>query len=333
MSKITLSHGNGGELTNKLICDIFYSNFNNKYLSQQNDGTNLKELNGQVIVTTDSYVVSPLFFNGGDIGKLSICGTVNDLVVSGAKPLYITCGFIIEEGFEIETLQLIVESMTKQAQFDNVKIVAGDTKVVEKGKCDGIFINTTGIGILQDTFNTNNTIKKGDKIIINSTIANHGICLLTERNILPLNESIKSDCKSLNSIITSLTTKHKFIKNMRDATRGGIATTLKELCNFYNISIDITESTIPINDNVREISQLIGLDPLYIANEGICIFIVESKEADNIINMLKQHPDGLDARIIGEVIDCSSSNLYLTTKFCTKRILDLGTGEMLPRIC
>lgn len=334
MEVIKLSDGSGGQDTHKLIQDVFYNEFKNEYLSQENDGTNLRNIDGEIIITTDSFVVSPLFFNGGDIGKLSICGTVNDLVVSGATPLYLTAAFIIEEGFSILDLKKIVSSMAMAAKEANVKIVAGDTKVVEKGKCDGIFINTTGIGMLNKSkFPKLGQVESGDKIIVNGTVGDHGMALLSERKLLGLDGAIKSDCASLNHLISDLSESVASIKVMRDATRGGLATTLKELSTSFKLSFNINQVDIPISNEVDELCDMIGFDPLYVANEGKCIIIVSKEGADKALEILKSNPLGKDSSIIGEVLEENLGKLYLTTKFGSRRLLDLGIGEMLPRIC
>lgn len=334
MDVIKLSDGSGGQDTHKLIKDVFFNEFKNEYLLQENDGTNLNNINGEIIVTTDSFVVSPLFFNGGDIGKLSICGTVNDLAVSGAIPLYLTAAFIIEEGFSILDLKKIVSSMAMAAKEANVKIVAGDTKVVEKGKCDGVFINTTGIGVLNKSkFPNLNQVNPGDKIILNGTIGDHGMALLSERNLLGLDGTIKSDCACLNNLISNLSERISSIKVMRDATRGGLATTLKELTSSFNLSFNIDQMDIPISNEVDELCDMIGFDPLYVANEGKCIIIVSQEDADKAVEILRADPLGKDSKVIGEVLEEGLGKLYLTTKFGSRRLLDLGIGEMLPRIC
>ena len=333
MEIVKLSHGNGGLDTQNLINDVFYKNFSNEYLAQKADGTNIDTISGEIIVTTDSFVVSPIVFNGGDIGKLSVCGTINDLSVSGAKPLYITVAFIIEEGFPISTLKDIAQSIANEATYNQVKIIAGDTKVVERGKCDGVYINTTGIGVKNSTnLNMYGKLKSGDKIIINGDIADHGISLLMSRKLLDIDGEIKSDCCSLMKIIDSVVSQTSSIKVMRDATRGGLATTLKELSSFYKLSFNIYENNLPIKCEVNEICEMVGFDPLYIANEGKCIFIVGKDEAEKVVNIINLYPNQ-NARIIGEVLEEDLGNLYLTTRFGSKRILDLGEGEMLPRIC
>lgn len=335
MKYITLSHGNGGEETDRLINDIFFKYLDNRYLSQKNDGTNLGKINGQVIMTTDSFVINPIFFNGGNIGKISVCGTINDLAVMGAKPLYLSLALILEEGLEIEVLEKIIYSISEEAKKANVYIVCGDTKVVGKGQCDKIYINTTGIGVLDECNKPKgiNFIEVGDKIIISGTIGDHGCAILNERNEFIHKEYLKSDCQSLNFLISEVLSKVGGIKVMRDPTRGGLATTLNELVKQSNLSMEIYEENIPYKDEVKDFCSLLGLDPLYMANEGKVIFIVKNDVSEEILRLLKNTEIGKDSAIIGEVISDSEMNLYLTTSLGIKTILYPITGEELPRIC
>lgn len=335
MDIITLAHGSGGGETNKLIEDIFIRYFNTKELKEQNDSAILNELNGKIAVTTDSFVVNPIFFKGGDIGKLSICGTVNDLAVSGATPLYITVGFIIEEGFQIDDLKKIVKSMAITAKEAKVKIVAGDTKVVEKGRGDKIYINTTGIGVIEDYgyILKGSNIEVGDKIILSGTIGEHGMCIINEREKLGVQSDIVSDCAHLNTLTEEIIKCTKKIRIMRDPTRGGLANTLNELVNISGKSMRIYEKDIPITDEVGNFCSLLGFDPLYVANEGKLICIVSKSEAEKVLRVMKSNRLGKNSAIIGEVIKDDKKHLYIENALGSTKILKMAQGELLPRIC
>ena len=343
MDIITMAHGSGGIESSKLIEEVFYSSFKNEELLQQNDSTILNEIKGKIAITTDSFVIDPIFFPGGDIGKLSICGTVNDLAVSGAKPLYITVGFIIEEGFEINSLKKIVKSMADTAKECGVKIVAGDTKVVEKGRGHKIYINTTGIGeFTEDRYELNmKNITVGDKIILSGTIGDHGMCIMNSRENLNVQSNIKSDCANLNKLTEDIMRASTKVRIMRDPTRGGVATTLNEIVNSSNKSMIIYENELPINEEVLSFCEMLGIDPLYVANEGKLICIVSSCEAEKVLNVIKEHDLGRDGKIIGEVVEGKIDNvkeskknfLYIETELGTIKILKSAQGELLPRIC
>ncbi|WP_432667234.1 hydrogenase expression/formation protein HypE [Wukongibacter baidiensis] len=334
MDIITLSHGSGGKLTHKLIDDIFYKYFNNDILLQGNDSSVLPEPKGRIAVTTDSFVITPIFFEGGDIGKLSVCGTVNDLAMSGAKPLYITVGFIIEEGFEIENLEKIVKSIAETAKEAGVKIVAGDTKVVEKGSADKIYINTTGIGIIEDEkYLSGENLKDGDKVIVSGTLGDHGVCIMSGRKNLEFDVSVESDCGLLNKLIENALEISNNVRVLRDPTRGGLATTLNELSKQGKKSIMLYEEAIPVKDEVMSMCEILGLDPLYVANEGKVVLIVASEDADRVLESMRKDPMGKDARIIGEVVDDGRERVYLKTDIGGTRVLNMPAGELLPRIC
>lgn len=333
MKSINLSHGSGGEETHKLIEELFYKYYKNDILLQQNDSSIVNKINGKIAITTDSFVINPIFFPGGDIGKLSICGTINDLSMSGATSLYITTSFIIEEGLSYEELELIVKSISKTAKEANVKIVAGDTKVVEKGKCEKIYINTTGIGIIENYEVDGKNISIGDKVILSGTIGDHGMSIMSKRDFFNLENEIKSDCNYLNYLTKDMMQCSKNIKIMRDPTRGGLATTLKEIVNTYGRSIIIDEEKIKIKNEVKSFCEILGMDPLYVANEGKLISIVSKEDADKILKVMRSNPAGKDAEIIGEVIEDSRNNLYLKTSLGSRKILNMAKGEILPRIC
>jgi len=334
MDIITLSHGSGGKRTHELIKKIFYKYFDNKILLQQGDSSILKSLGGKIAVTTDSYVINPIFFPGGDIGKLSICGTVNDLAVSGAKPLYITVGFIMEEGLEISDLEKIVISMAETAKKCCVEIIAGDTKVVERGKGDKLYLNTTGIGVFENDFDlTGARIEVGDKVIVSGTLGDHGITILCEREELNFEAQIESDCNSLHLLIKDILGVSKKVKIMRDVTRGGLATTLKEIIEEKEMSIVLHEKDIPVREDVGAICEILGFDPLYIANEGKVVLIVSNEDAYKVLQTMKNNPLGKNAGIVGEVVKDKGGKVYLKTEINGTRILDMVEEDLIPRIC
>ncbi|MBC2582142.1 hydrogenase expression/formation protein HypE [Clostridium sp. DJ247] len=332
--KILLSHGSGGKQTNSLISDLFLRYFNNEIINEMNDSAQLNIDGSKIAFTTDSFVVNPIFFNGGDIGKLAVCGTVNDLSMSGAKPLYLTSAFIIEEGFEKDKLEIIVKSMAEAAREAGVKIVAGDTKVVEKGGVDGIFINTSGIGVIPENVNIkSNGAEAGDVVIVNGTLGDHGSVIMCERNSIGIEGELKSDCAALNSLVDSILEICPKVHVLRDATRGGVAAVLNEIAEGSNVSIELQESSIPIKEEVRGICELLGLDPLYIANEGkLCCFVPE-QYASAVLDKMKEHPLGSDASVIGKVIESGAKKVYIKTIIGGTRIVDMSSGQQLPRIC
>lgn len=335
-NRILLSHGSGGKLSHELIQDIFVKHFSNDYLDSQTDSSLIKTSAGEISFTTDSYVVDPIFFPGGNIGKLAVCGTVNDLAVSGAKPKYLSCGFIIEEGFEISKLEQIVQTMAEEAKKAGVMIVTGDTKVVNRGKCDKVFINTAGIGELDAAMrhiSYGNTIKPGDKIIINGSLGDHGIAILAARESLSFESNIASDCAPLNDLIEGILDEPEKIRFMRDATRGGLATVLCELAEEKNIGIGVHEDKIPVIEVVAGACEVFGFDPLYLANEGKVVCVVDGDYANEILAKMKKHPLGKQASIIGEIVETNPKKVVLETAIGGRRILDMLAGEMLPRIC
>ncbi|MDI6860439.1 MAG: hydrogenase expression/formation protein HypE [Caldisericia bacterium] len=329
--KITLFHGSGGEGT-KILIDKILKELNNEVLTELLDSAilNLKET---IAFTTDSYVISPPFFKGGDIGKLSIFGTVNDLSVVGAEPLFLSLSLIIEEGFELSEFERIIASIKEASEIAKVKIVTGDTKVVEKGKGDKIFINTSGIGVIKENRNIRNRkIECGDLILINGGIGEHGLSIMLERLEVKIGDEVKSDLAPLNSLILPLLDNFKGIKFLRDPTRGGVATVLNEISKKFNFEIEIWEENLPIKNWVKEASNILGIDPLYTANEGKVILVVQRDEAKKVLEFLRNHPLGKDANIIGEVKG-SGDKVYLKTEIGTRRILDTLKRDLLPRIC
>ncbi|WP_315068549.1 hydrogenase expression/formation protein HypE [uncultured Clostridium sp.] len=333
-NKILLSHGSGGKQTNNLINDLFLKYFNNEIINEMNDSAQFALNSSKIAFTTDSFVVKPMFFNGGNIGKLAVCGTVNDLAMSGAKPLYLTSAFMIEEGFEVEKLELIVKSMAEAAKEAGVQIIAGDTKVVEKGGVDGVFINTSGIGTIYENTNIKaSNAKAGDVVIVNGTLGDHGMTIMCQRSGIDIQGDLKSDCAHLNSLVDSMLEVCSDIHVLRDATRGGVAAVLNEIAEASKVSIELDENSIPISEAVKGSCELLGLDPLYVANEGkLCCFVPEAY-ASYVLEAMRKHSLGVDAAIIGKVVEQSSQKVYLKTIIGGKRIVDMPSGEQLPRIC
>ncbi|MBL7130542.1 MAG: hydrogenase expression/formation protein HypE [Candidatus Omnitrophica bacterium] len=330
--RITLSHGSGGRLMADLIGDVFLSNFNNKILNRLDDAAKIKIGSKKIAFTTDSYTVKPLFFPGGDIGKLAVCGTANDLAVMGARPIAISASFIIEDGFLIDTLKEIVNSMAKTARDCNIDIVTGDIKVVGKGEIDAIFINTSGIGIIPEKMDVScSNVRVGDLVIVSGEIAEHGISILNAREKLELKPDIKSDVACVYPLINNCLSLSKYIHAMRDPTRGGMESVLNEIAKASSVGIKIFEKNIPVKKQVARACEILGLDSLNIANEGKVVFFVDSKGAKSVLAKLRKTSLGRKAKIIGQVI--KEKNVYLQTKLGTKRLLPLLEGEALPRIC
>jgi len=330
---ILLAHGSGGRLAHNLIKGLLLKEFDNPILRELADGAsiNYKE---KIAFTTDSFVVSPLQFPGGDIGKLAVCGTVNDLVMCGAVPEYLSLAFIIEEGLEQKLLEKIVRSISLEARKAGVRIVTGDLKVVEKSACDKIFINTSGIGrLLKNRTLSVKNILPGDKIIITGEIGQHGLSVLAKRKELDLGFNIQSDCAALNVLLIPVLKKTDAVKFMRDPTRGGLATALNEVAEQTGLGILIDEKNIPVSDKVRTACELLGIDPLYVANEGRAILIVKNGSEKKILSLLKKHSLGRNAKIIGEVSKEQKGKVVLNTVLGTQRIVDMLTSEPLPRIC
>ncbi len=331
-NKILLSHGSGGKLTHELIEKLFKGKFNNEILNLLDDSAIFKiEKSYRIAFTTDSFVVKPIFFPGADIGKLAVCGTVNDLAVCGAIPKFISCSAIIEEGFPFDKLEKIVDSMVKTAKQAGVKIVTGDTKVVEKGSCDEIFINTSGIGLVPDGIELSiDKIRPQDKIIISGTIADHGIAVLKSREKFEFESEIKSDCAPLAGLCCSISSKVKF---MRDPTRGGVSAVLNEIVSGRNFGIKIYENKIPVRKNVKAFCDVLGFDPLYVGNEGKVIVIASQENTEDVLKIMKKNKYGKEARIIGEVVNNPAGKVFIETISGGTRIVDMPVAEQLPRIC
>ena len=331
--KILLAHGSGGKLTHDLVEKSFVKTFANPFLAKLDDSA-VMDFSGKLAFTTDSYVVSPIFFPGGDIGKLAVCGTVNDLAMSGAKPLYLSLSFIIEEGLPQDELNEIVDSVQKAAQEAGVEIVTGDTKVVHRGSADKLFINTAGIGIIPEGINiSGNKARPGDRVILSGTIGDHGIAVLSQREGLSFSTQLESDCASLGSLVAEMLAASPDIHCLRDPTRGGLATTLNELAKQSKVSIRIEEEKIPVREEVLAACEMLGFDPLYIANEGKLVAIVSAKDADKILKAMRENHYGTGAAIIGEVKAEHPGRVVMKTCLGASRIVDMLVGDLLPRIC
>ena len=339
VDKVTLSHGGGGKAMRDLIDDVFVSAFNNEVLAPLEDQArfslkSLTNIGDRLAFTTDSYVVYPLFFPGGDIGKLAVCGTINDLAVGGAKPLYLSCSVIIEEGLEVDTLRQIANSMACAALDANVKIVTGDTKVVDRGACDKLFINTAGIGVIPSGLALGaDQAKPGDAILVNGLLGDHGATILNARGDMALTTPIESDCASLNTLVDAVLIAAPNVRFFRDATRGGLATVLNEIALASNVGIEIFESQTPIRDEVRGFCEILGLDPLYLANEGKLVCVVPNEEVNAALGAMQLHKLGKQAALIGHVKDNKPGRVVMNTTFGGQRIVDMLVGEQLPRIC
>jgi hydrogenase expression/formation protein HypE len=331
---ILLAHGSGGRLTHELIRDVFVTKFDNPMLNKLDDSAVFQLPGDRVAFTTDSYVVDPLFFRGGDIGKLAVCGTVNDLSMSGARPLYLTCSFIIEEGLAIENFKTIVDSIMTTSKAAGVKVVGGDTKVVGKGNADKLFVNTSGIGVIEKGVDiSGSNAKAGDAVLVSGGIGEHGIAVMSAREGLEFEVSIGSDCAPLNGLVADMIRASQRIHCLRDLTRGGLATALNEIALQSGVGFSIEEKTIPVHPGVRGACELLGLDPLYVACEGRCIVILPREDAGAVLEAMRRNPLGGDASIIGEVIAEPSPPVRLRTEIGGTRIVDMLRGEQLPRIC
>ncbi len=331
---IELAHGGGGRMTHELINHLFKRHFSNIYLDLLCDAAVLPQPKGRLAFTTDSYVVQPIFFAGGDIGKLAVCGTINDLSMVGAKPLYLTAGYILEEGLPYADLERIVCSMAETAKEAGVEIVAGDTKVVERGSADKIFINTTGMGWIPGDRNLSpGEIRPGDKIIISGSIGDHGMAILCQREGLEFNTSLVSDCAPLNGLVDTILSRHRGVRVMRDPTRGGLATALVELAQAGGLGFEIEETSVPVHEGVRASCELLGLDVFYVANEGKLIAIVSPTDAEAVLRTMQDHPLGREARMIGQVVENHPKKVVLRTILGVRRVMEMLTAEQLPRIC
>jgi len=331
---VLMGHGSGGRLSAELIRDVFLPAFQNSILDRLEDQAIVSLDGTRLAFTTDSFVVKPLFFPGGDIGSLAVHGTVNDLAMCGATPLYLSAAFILEEGLSVETLTRVVQSMRDAARAAGVSIVTGDTKVVDKGCGDQLFINTTGIGIVPEGLSLSaSAARPGDKILLSGTIGDHGIAILASREGLEFDSQITSDSAALHTLVADMLTVSREIRCMRDPTRGGLSSTLNEIAAQSGIGIELVESEIPVREEVRGACEMLGLDPLYVANEGKLVAIVDPRVADEMLASMRRHPLGKDAHIIGTVTDAHRGLVTMRTALGTSRIVDMLAGDQLPRIC
>ena len=337
--RVLLGHGSGGKLSAALLSDIFFRAFRSPVLARMDDQAVFEIGGTRLAFTTDSFVVKPLFFRGGDIGSLAVHGTVNDLAMGGAEPMYLSAGFILEEGLDMDVLRKVAASMARAAQETGADIVTGDTKVVEKGCGDGIFINTTGIGVVRNGVNLSAAnASPGDRVIVSGTLGDHGMAILSEREGIGFDTSIVSDSAPLHTLVRTMldaAAQHSLtdIRCMRDPTRGGLASSLNEIAASAGVGIELDEMAIPIREQVRGACEMLGLDPLYVANEGKLVAIVARESADDVFAAMLRHPLGRDARIIGTVNGKHRALVTVRTAFGTSRIVDMLSGDQLPRIC
>ncbi|MGD0582707.1 MAG: hydrogenase expression/formation protein HypE [Bacteroidales bacterium] len=331
---ITLNHGTGGKLTGELIRDVFAGRFG---IAEPLTDSAIIDIQGSSLAfTTDSYVVDPLFFPGGNIGKLAVCGTVNDIAVSGASPDCLSAAFIIEEGFLLDDLIRIVESMAEEAKIAGVRIVTGDTKVVEKGKCDGIFITTSGYGHLRsgcEHISSAVNVREGDSLIITGPVGNHSVAVMGARKKINFSTPVESDVACLNHLIDKVLDRSGEIHFMRDLTRGGLATVLNELCRMTGLTMEINESCVPVEEPVQGICEILGFDPLYLANEGKALIVAGDEDHEKVMAVLRSDPLGRNSSVIGKVLEDKNHLVVMNTSIGGRRILDLHSGTQLPRIC
>ncbi len=331
---VLLGHGSGGKLSAELLRDIFLPAFDNPILARLDDQATIQIKGCRLAFTTDSYVVKPLFFPGGDIASLAVHGTINDLAMGGAKPLFLSAAFIIEEGLPLETLRVLAKSLQRAAESAGVSVVTGDTKVVEKGGADGLFINTSGIGIVRPGVElSSNRARPGDKILLNGLIGEHGIAILAQREGIAFETTIKSDSAPLHTLVATMFDTNAVFRCFRDPTRGGLSSALNELAAQSRVGIVLDETAIPIREEVRGACELLGLDPLYVANEGKLVSIVEPSFAEEVLAAMRRHPLGRQSRIVGTVTDANPGIVAMKTVLGTKRIVDMLAGDQLPRIC
>lgn len=332
--EVTMAHGGGGKLMHDLISRMMYRVFSNPILDAQHDGAVLKIKGGKLAFSTDSHVITPLFFPGGDIGYLSIYGTVNDLAMCGAKPEWLSASFILEEGLPMKTLWRVVQSMGEAAERTGISIVTGDTKVVDRGKGDGIYINTAGVGVIPEGVNISpSRVREGDSVILSGDIGRHGIAIMAIREGIDFQTTIQSDLAPLDKIVSELLEADLDIHCMRDLTRGGLASGLNEIASAGKVSINIRESLIPVRDDVLGACEILGFDPLYVANEGRFVVILPEVNAEKAVDILQKHEGGWQATIIGHVIEASYADVIMESSIGAERIVDMMSGEQLPRIC
>ncbi|WP_119286574.1 hydrogenase expression/formation protein HypE [Azohydromonas sediminis] len=332
--RVDLSHGAGGRAMAQLVDQLFAAAFDNEWLARRHDGALLPQPEGRLVMATDCHVVSPLFFPGGDIGCLAVHGTVNDVAMSGARPLHLAAGFILEEGFALADLKRIVDSMAAAARDAGVPIVTGDTKVVEAGKGDGVFITTTGVGVVPHGLEiSGDRARAGDRIVVSGTIGDHGMAIMSLRESLAFGTDLRSDTAALHGLVAAIVDAVPQVHVLRDPTRGGLATTLNEIAGQSRVGMLLDEAAIPVRRQVEAACEFLGLDPLYVANEGKLVAIVPPEHAQRLLETMRAHPLGRDAALIGEVVEDAHHFVQMRTRFGGKRIVDWLTGDQLPRIC
>jgi len=332
--RVDMTHGSGGRAMAQLIDELFAAAFDNEWLRQGNDGARVNPPPGRLVVATDCHVITPLFFPGGDIGALSVHGTINDVAVMGATPLWLAAGFVLEEGFPLADLKRIVHSMAGAAREAGVPIVTGDTKVVEKGKGDGVFITTTGVGVVADGVDlSGDRARPGDRVIVSGTMGDHGVAIMSLRENLTFETTIESDTASLHTLVAAMIAAVPAIHCLRDPTRGGLATTLNEIARQSGCGMRLEESRIPVRPEVAAACEFLGLDPLYVANEGKLVAICPQGDADRLLAAMRAHPQGREAAIVGEVVEDAHHFVQMRTGFGGSRMVDWLAGEQLPRIC
>jgi len=331
--RILLAHGSGGKLSHDLVAEVFVPLFDNVLLSKLDDSA-VFELEGRLAFTTDSYVVSPIFFPGGDIGRLAVCGTVNDLAMSGAVPKYLSIALIIEEGLPLADLKRVMASIKQAAEEAGVQVVTGDTKVVDRGSADRLFINTSGIGVVAPGVDiSGSNARIGDKVILSGTIGDHGIAVISQREGLRFSSPVESDCAPLNGLVAEMLGSGAQIRCLRDPTRGGLASTLNELASSSGVGIRIVEDSIPVREPVQAACELLGFDPLYVANEGKLVAVAGAEGADGLLDVMRRSPYGAGAAVIGDVVADHPGRVVMKTGMGASRIVDMLAGEQLPRIC
>lgn len=332
--RILLAHGSGGTMMKELIEELFVAEFGDESLKRLDDAAALSFPGARLAFSTDTYVVSPLFFPGGDIGRLAVCGTVNDVATSGARPLYLSVGFVLEEGMAIEDLRRILVSMRDAAREAGVRIVTGDTKVVERGHGDGLYVNTAGVGVLPDGLDLSGShCRPGDTVLLSGTIGDHGIAVVSTREGLAFSTDILSDAAPLSHLVAEVLRAAPGVRCFRDPTRGGLASTLNELAGASGVSITVEESAVPVRAQVRGACEMLGYDVFQVANEGKMVAVVPAEEAEAALAAMRGAPYGADAAIIGQMADSPAGRVYLRTVFGATRIMDMLVGEQLPRIC
>lgn len=330
---ITMAHGGGGTRMQELLTEIVFPALGGGALAVAEDAACFEVPQGRLAFTTDSFVVSPLVFSGGDIGKLAVCGTVNDLAMVGAEPLYLTLGLILEEGLGLDVLEGVLASVARSASEAGVRVVAGDTKVVERGKADGLYVNTSGVGVVPSGVEVSITgAKPGDSLVINGFVGDHGVAVLKDRDAFAFDVAVDSDCAPLNGLVADMVAAGK-VNALRDPTRGGLAAALKEMAAASGLAFEVDEDEIPVREGVRAVCEVLGLDPLYVANEGKCLAAVPAPDVDAVLAAMKANPYGRDARVIGRAVEGRKGRVSLTGALGSSRLLRMPSGEQLPRIC